>query len=81
MGNSSSSSSMKESIRRQEAYVSANFDKCYASANSSARGYGSSGSTTYSANQVRGKLRQEFHGGGRNNDYVLNQHWSSGSRR
>ncbi len=76
MGNSSSTSSyLEESVRKQEAYVSANFDKCYASANSAARGYGSSGSTTYSANQVRGKLRQEYHGAGRSNDYVLSQHW------
>jgi hypothetical protein len=56
----------KDSIRRQEKYVESNFTS--ARKNSNSRGY--------SDNQIRGKLRNDYHGIRNNNDYVLSSDWS-----
>ena len=56
----------KDSIQRQENYVKRNF--------TSARN--NSSSSGYSDGQIRGKLRNDYHGVRNNNDYVLSSDWT-----
>ncbi len=56
----------KDSIQRQDKYVENNFTCARKDSNS--RGY--------SDNQIRGKLRNDYHGVRNNNDYVLASDWS-----
>ena len=62
MGQGISSSSVKQ----QENYVDRNFKSVRDSKHSSG----------YSDNQIRGKLRNDYHGVRNNNDYVCSSDWS-----
>jgi hypothetical protein len=55
-----------DSVRRQENYVECNF----ASVRNNNR------NSCYSDRQIRGKLRNEYHGVRNNNDYVLSSDWT-----
>ncbi len=55
-----------ESIDRQESYV----NKEYAKISSSAKTMG------YSDNQIKGKLRNDYHNRSNNNNYITSSDWS-----
>jgi hypothetical protein len=56
----------KDTIQRQENYVERNFISVRK--DNVSRGY--------SDQQIRGKLRNDYHGVRNNNDYVLNSDWT-----
>ncbi len=56
----------KDYIQRQEKYVNGNFSSVRNNSNNKG----------YSDNQIRGKLRNDYHGTRNNNEYVLISDWS-----
>lgn len=68
MGNSAS---FDKRIEEQEMYVRSNFQNVKNQLNTDIKSY------KYSDQQIKGKLREHFHGIRNNNNYILNNTWKN----